>query len=216
MNVAFFDLDHTLLRVNSGKLWVEYQYREGQLSRTDLLKTFGYLLGYRLAIVDVERVARSAVERIAGVAEERLRQEVWTWYDAEVRAHMNPILLEKVAEHRAQQHRVVLLTASSPYVSERAVEQAGLDDFLCTRFAVDDGKFTGELEGPFCYGTGKVAWAQTWMAQHGGSLKDAWFYTDSYTDLPMLEAVAHPVVVNPDPRLRRWAARTGVPTILAP
>lgn len=215
MTVAFFDLDLTLISVNSGKLWVEHQYRQGQLSRSDLVRMMGYLVGYRFAILDIERVARTAVARIAGTPEQAMREEVYAWYDRDVRKHLITSMVAKVDEHRALGHELVLLTASSPYISERVCEDLGLDDFLCTRFETHAGHFTGNLDGPMCYGAGKVTWSQRWLNGRGARMDDAWFYTDSYTDLPMLKAVRHPVVVNPDPRLARWARSQNVPVIHA-
>ena len=93
-------------------------------------------------------------------------------------------------------------------------EELGLDDYICTRFEVDAGGcLTGELVRPLCYGAGKVTLAQRWADERGLSLDHAYFYTDSYTDLPMLQRVGRPVVVNPDPRLKRHARRHGIPTL---
>jgi HAD superfamily hydrolase (TIGR01490 family) len=210
MTVAFFDLDHTVLSVNSGSLWVKYQYRKGVLSRADLLKTFGYLLGYRFALVDVEKIVTVAVARIAGMPEDDMRLEVHEWYDREVRQHIDPMMTKAIKAHSDAGHKLVLLTASSPYISERVCEDLGFDDFLSTRFEVRDGAFTGRLQGPMCYGAAKVTYGQRWLNDNKKLLDAAWFYSDSYTDLPMLKAVGNPVAVNPDPRLERWARKHGV------
>ncbi len=210
MTVAFFDLDHTVLSVNSGSLWVKYQYQKGVLSRGDLVKTLGYLLGYRFALVDVEKIVNVAVARIDGMPEAEMRQDVHDWYDREVRQHVNPVMKQVIRDHSDAGHKLVLLTASSPYISERVCEELGLDDFLSTRFEVNEGKFTGRLLGPMCYGAAKVTYGQKWLTDHEKLLDNAWFYSDSFTDLPMLEAVGNPVAVNPDPRLERWARKHDV------
>lgn len=213
MSVAFFDLDHTVLNVNSGNLWVKYQYRQGHLSVTDLLRTMGYWVGYRFAVVDVEEIARMAASRIKGTPEEAMRADIHGWYEREIRAHIDPAVVSVAEDHRAKGHKLVLLTASSSYVSEKVCEDLGFDDYLCTRLGVIEGAFTGELEGPMCYGAGKVVYGTRWLARQGYHAEDAWFYTDSYTDLPMLLAVGHPVAVKPDLRLARWAKQHGVPIL---
>jgi HAD superfamily hydrolase (TIGR01490 family) len=109
----------------------------------------------------------------------------------------------------------VLLTASSPYISEQVAEELGMTDYICTRFEVDGGVFTGRLDGPLCYGEGKVVLASRWAEERGVSLASCSFYSDSYTDLPMLEAVGSPVAVNPDLRLARHAQRARWPVIVA-
>ena len=81
---------------------------------------------------------------------------------------------------------------------------------MCTRFEVHaDGNFAGRHVAPACYGRGKVHWAERFAAEHGVDLDGSWFYTDSYSDLPMLERVGVRKVINPDTRLLRHARRAG-------
>jgi phosphoserine phosphatase len=87
----------------------------------------------------------------------------------------------------------------------------GIEEVISTRFEIENGQFTGRLLGPACVGRGKVHWAEDLVARKQVDLSQSWFYTDSYTDMPMLERVGNRVVVNPDPRLRRIAKRRGWP-----
>jgi phosphoserine phosphatase len=75
----------------------------------------------------------------------------------------------------------------------------------------EDGRLTGRVTPPVCYGQGKVVWAERFAAEHDVDLDAGYFYTDSISDLPLLERVGHPVAVNPDPRLRRLADKRGWP-----
>ena len=104
---------------------------------------------------------------------------------------------------------LVLLTSSSMYESEAATEHFDLEHFLCTRYEVHDGVFTGDVVRPICYGKGKVIHAQYFAARHDLDLGQSFFYTDSFSDLPMLRRVGHPRVVNPDLRLRVAALAAG-------
>jgi phosphoserine phosphatase len=83
--------------------------------------------------------------------------------------------------------------------------------YVCTYLEAEDGRLTGRIVPPVCYGPGKVVWAERFAAEHRVDLSASYFYTDSITDLPLLEQVGHPVAVNPDPRLRRLARRQGWP-----
>ena len=103
----------------------------------------------------------------------------------------------------------MLITSASNYESELAYEQFGMDRFLSTRYEVVNGRFTGEPLRPICYGAGKVVLAEQLAATHGIDLDQSYFYTDSLTDLPLLERVGNPRVVNPDPRLRRLSHARG-------
>jgi phosphoserine phosphatase len=82
---------------------------------------------------------------------------------------------------------------------------------MCTRLEAQDGRLTGRVVPPVCVGTGKIVWAERFAAEHDVDLSASFFYTDSISDLPLLERVGHPVAVNPDPRLRRLAAARGWP-----
>lgn len=210
---AFFDLDETLIGVNSANLWVKYMWETGQLGAFDLMRSVGWMLRYKLALIDMENVVEKLTRRLEGIDEASMAEDVADWFHRDVKQHFIPEMLERVEEHRKEGHRVVLLTASSPYVSRQVVEHIRLDDYLCTRFEVEDGIFTGELQRPMCYGPGKLALARDWAARNHVTLDASFFYTDSYTDLPMLERVGHPVAVNPDPRLARHAAREGFETL---
>jgi HAD superfamily hydrolase (TIGR01490 family) len=211
--VAFFDLDGTLLTVNSGALWIQRERRLGRISALQFAKAGLWLLAYRLRPVDMTRLTELALETIIGEAEDTVRRWTREWYAAEVAHHVSAEARACVERHRIDNHRLILLTSSSRYESECACEQLGLDGYLCTRYEVVDGRFTGRVVRPVCYGEGKVALAAAWAAEQGCSLADAFFYTDSHSDLPGLEAVGRPRVVNPDLRLRLSAWRRGWPVL---
>lgn len=210
---AFFDLDETLIGVNSANLWVKYMWEQGQLGAIDLVRSMGWMLRYKLALIDMESVVEKLTQRLEGTEEAQMADDVRQWFEREVKQHFIPEMVERVDEHRAQGHHLVLLTASSPYVSRPVVEHLELHDYLCTRFEVEDGVFTGNLDGPMCYGAGKLELARDWASRYDIELESSYFYTDSYTDLPMFERVGHPVAVNADPRLARHAERQGYPTL---
>jgi putative phosphoserine phosphatase/1-acylglycerol-3-phosphate O-acyltransferase len=106
---------------------------------------------------------------------------------------------------------LAILSTSPTYVTRPIAEALGIEQVISTQFEVENGQFTGRLVGPACVGKGKVHWAEDLGAKMGLDLEKSWFYTDSYTDMPMLERVGNRVVVNPDPRLRRTAKRRGWP-----
>lgn len=209
MPIAFFDLDRTLLSVNSGSGWVRAEYTDGHISRWQLLRATLWLARYHLGLAEMEAVLQDAIAAYAGQPEADLRDRTHRFYEREVRHQIRPGALDALDRHRAAGDRLVLLTTSSNYLSERVGHQLALDDWLCSRFEVDpDGRLTGRPI-TLCYGPHKVALATAWAAAHGVALADCAFYSDSITDAPMLEAVGRPIVVQPDPRLRRLARARG-------
>jgi phosphoserine phosphatase len=106
---------------------------------------------------------------------------------------------------------VAIVTGTTPYAAGPVARELGIDHIVCTRLEVTAGLFTGKVHKPLAYGDGKVVLTEQLAAQLGFAIADAAFYTDSITDLPLLERVRQPVAVNPDPRLRRIAAKRGWP-----
>ena len=208
--VAFFDLDKTLISRNSATLWIRFELAAGRVTRWQALHALTYVVRYSLGSVDMEDAIRRSVASIAGQPEAELRERALRFYDALVRPLYRPGAAAAIAAHRAAGDRLVLLTSSSNYVSELVCRDLGLDDYLCNRFEVDaNGCYTGRPIEPLCFGSGKVELAARHAERSQLSLADAVFYTDSISDLPMLEAVGRPVAVHPDPRLRRAAKQRG-------
>lgn len=210
---AFFDLDGTLLTVNSGLLWMRREFRVGRIGVREVGRGLAYLLGYRFGVVDAARAFEEAGGSIRGLSEETLRGWTHEWYETSVRKHAARGSHAVVAQHREAGHLTVLLTTASMWEAERAIEHFGLDHALATRFESTDGVLTGRVVEPLCYGPGKVQLAEAFAREHGVDLDRSFFYTDSITDLPMLERVGEPRVVHPDPRLARVATRRGYVTL---
>lgn len=207
--VAFFDLDLTLLGCNSATLWIKREVRLGHLTRADALRGAWWIGLYQLGLGSLEAAIGRAIATLEGTAEQEMRHRVRAFWEEEIHETIRPRARDVLARHRDQGDRVVLLTGSSPYMSELALEVFGLHDALCTRFEVQEGLFTGRAVGTLCYGAGKLVYAQSYAETSGVSLADCTFYTDSFSDVPVLEAVGVPVAVHPDPRLGRHARRRG-------
>lgn len=206
---AFFDLDGTLLSVNSGALWIQRERRLGRLSLLQYLEAIAYLIAYRLDAIDMSWAMRRALLTIRGEREETVREWTRTWYREEIAQRVAPGAWSTVRWHRDAGHMLILLTTSSPYEAELAAEQLGMDAYLCSRYEVRDGVFTGEPLLPLCFGGGKVAHAERFAREHAIDLGQSYFYSDSASDLPMLWRVGNPRVVNPDGKLRARALEQG-------
>lgn len=209
MGIAFFDLDRTLLTVNAGKLWVRAELRAGKLSRWQAARAAAWIFGYHLGYSRIERVLAEGIATLAGEEEAALRARTRAFYDREVAPTFRRRARAVVEAHRARGDHLALLSSTSPYLAEPVVEALGLDHTLCNRFEVEGGRFTGRPVLPLCFGAGKLDHARALAESLGERLEDATFYTDSASDLPVLEAVGRPVAVHPDPRLARVAARRG-------
>ncbi len=218
--IAFFDVDKTILSVNSASLWMRRELRAGHLSWWHALRGAAWLALYALGLARMERVLADALRVVEGHRAADLEARTHDFYVAELRARIRPGVRAVVEAHRAAGDGLWLLTTSSSWLSQRLADDLGFDGYLCNTLEEHDGRLTGRAHAPLCFGDGKVAHAQALAAREGVSLAECVFYTDSYSDLPMLLAVGEPVVIDPDPRLRREAARRrwpvrdwGVPTL---
>jgi HAD superfamily hydrolase (TIGR01490 family) len=210
--IAFFDFDETLIAGNSGNLWIRRELRAGNIGAMQFLRAAVWMARYRLGWASMEDALRTAIGSLEGRSEQELRARTQAFYEEEVRGLYRSDARPVVERHRREGDAVVLLTASSLYLSELVAQDLGLDAVLCNRFEVDErGMHTGQPVGRLCFGAGKIGYAEACAAERQVTLADCTFYTDSYSDVPVLERMGHPVAVNPDARLRREAERRGWP-----
>lgn len=212
--IAFFDLDRTLISRNSATLWLRHEWEAGRIPAAQALRAATWVVRYGLGVADMHEPIRRAVAEIRGELEAEIRERTRRFYEGTVRSLYRPGGRAAVRRHQEAGDLVVLLTSASNYLSEPVVEELGLDGYVANRLRVDTGgRFTGEPEEPLCFGPGKVTLAERFAASVGGTVADSVFYSDSHSDLPMLEAAGRAVVVHPDPRLRRTARRRGWETV---
>jgi HAD superfamily hydrolase (TIGR01490 family) len=210
VGIAFFDLDRTLLAANSGTLWIRQELRLGHISRWQALRAASWLARYHLGFAGLEDAVLRAIASLAGSSMEDVRARTAAFYQAQVKALYRSGAREALDRHRRRGDRLVLLTSSSKYMAELVAKDLQLDGVLCNDLEVDaTGCHTGRVVSELCFGKGKLAHARTYASSHGVALSDCAFYTDSYSDLPVLEVVGRPVAVNPDRRLRKEASRRG-------
>lgn len=210
---AFFDIDGTLLSVNTAPLYARYMRRHGRARRRDLLRTAFYLAQYRLNLLDIDRAIERVSDVIAGQLEVEVAAFCEQWYAEVVRDYLVPGMQKVLEEHRSLGHRLALLSSSTNYLATPLARDLDVEHLLVTRLEVVDGRFTGRPIRPVCYGPGKVHWARAFAEEHHLDLEQSFFYTDSVTDIPVLEIVGHPFAVNPDRLLRRAARRRGWPVL---
>jgi HAD superfamily hydrolase (TIGR01490 family) len=211
--VALFDLDRTLLDCNSGRLWVAAEWREGRISTRDLAWAGYWLARYSLGLDDgLEQVFDTAVASLQGISEDELDSRVRLWFEREVRHRLRPGGLRALEHHRERGDRLVLATSGTLYAARAAQEAYQLDDIVCTRFEVRDGVFTGRVSD-LAVGAAKADRVREWATEEGVELSSCSFYTDSATDLALLEEVGQPRVVHPDRTLARTARQRGWPIL---
>jgi HAD superfamily hydrolase (TIGR01490 family) len=211
--LVFVDLDRCLLRDDSVGGFLTHLVRRGLLPPQTLIGGAWSYLVYRLNLGDPAALVRRGVRGLAGYREEALRDEASAFFYEHTRFRYRDSLLARIEAHRLAGAQVFLLTGGLPYLPQLVAGDLDLAGAITTRAEVHDGVYTGRILEPACVGTGKIVHAQRAAEATGLALSQAWFYTDSHSDWPMLRVVARPVAVNPDRKLRRSAERIGWPII---
>ena len=211
MTIALFDLDLTVLDINSAHLWIRAERQLGHISLGQLLQAAWLLTRYRFGASDLDDALLSAIKTLAGQREVEFNARIDSFYEHKVKSRVRPGAREAIAAHRSRGDLCYLMTSASSHLSERFAHDLSLDGALAQRFEVHEGCFTGRPDGGLCFGAGKLRRAQALLDELGLSLRDCAFYTDSASDIPLLEAVGSPQVVHPDQKLARVAAQRGWP-----
>jgi HAD superfamily hydrolase (TIGR01490 family) len=204
---ALFDMDRTLVRVDTATLYVRSQRKKGHATIRDVARVAWWMLTYTLGVIDAERVATLALESFKGKKETWLRETCEELFTEFILGHVADAGRRAVESHRAKGDFVAIVTGATPYVAIPLARELGIDHVVATHLEIEGGLFTGKVIAPMSYGPGKVELAERLAAEHSFSLDTATFYSDSITDLPLLERVGTPIVVNPDARLRRIAQK---------
>ncbi len=214
-SAAFFDLDKTILAKSSSFAFARPFYKGGLIGRSDVVRSAYAQFVYLASGADhqqMETMREYMSKLVTGWDVQTVRQIVSETLDEIV----DPVIYEEAAtligEHKAAGRDVIIISSSGTDVVEPIGDRLGADLAIGTQMAIEDGRYTGEMLF-YAYGEGKATAMRTLAEERGYDLDDCYAYSDSYTDLPMLESVGHPVAVNPDSELRAVAIERDWPII---
>jgi HAD superfamily hydrolase (TIGR01490 family) len=213
MNLALFDLDYTLLPIDSDYEWARFLIRQGVLDGDHYEReNERFFAQYKQGTLDIHEFLRFQLAPLA--AHPRTRLDAWhQQYMSEVISpRIAPQARELVERHRRQGDLIALVTATNAFVTAPIARAFGIDHLIATGIEEKDGEFTGRPHGTPSFREGKVERTEQWLqalGHHLGAFGQSWFYSDSMNDLPLLERVTHPVATNPDERLASTAQQRG-------
>ena len=225
--LALFDLDLTLIPFDSGMAWTQFLIGRGTLPAEAEARYLAYCHEYIAGTLDIHAMHRSNMQPLLSHPRATLAQ--WQQdFEAEMAPRIPKPALALVKRHQDNGDLCAIVTATTELISGPIARLFGIDQLVATRPATADGcegaPFTGEIDGEPCYRQHKVARVAEWLASRPEGSRRAvaefeasWFYSDAIGDLPLLNAVSHPVAVSPDERLRAHALKSGWPILdLAP
>ncbi len=206
--VVFFDLDKTLLAVNSSVPLILAAYKRKLLTTASLLHAVRLSLAYKLRLGNTVRITEAMVSWLKGIPEATVRELSEHIVQEKLIYEIRPAIIREIKDHKTRGARIVMLSASMSYTCEPIAQYLHFDDVICSAMEVVDGVFTGKPRGRICIGEEKEVRMRAYCEQTAFDLKEAWCYGDSYSDRFIMEICGNPVCVAPDKRLSRLA-KTG-------
>jgi HAD superfamily hydrolase (TIGR01490 family) len=214
-SAAFFDLDKTVIAKSSALAFGRPFYRDGLITRRDVIKAAYAQVMFRLSGADEAQMARMRdyvaelcrgwrVDQVTQIIHETLHELINPYVYAEAAA-----LIE---EHREAGRDIVVVSTSGEEMVRPIAELLSVNDVIATRMVVENGRYTGEV-AYYAAGPVKADAVRALAKERAYELAECYAYSDSISDVPMLECVGHPTVVNPDRSMRRAAIEHGWPVL---
>ena len=218
MSLALFDLDGTLLAIDSdhafGEFVVRLGWADGETFRRANDMFYAQYLAERL---DIAQYLRFATAAWRDRSPQELAEATRRFIDEVIRPQVHDSAVALLRRHAQAGDRIAIVTATNEFVTRPIATLLDVDTLIATRLQRDaTGRVTGEIEGVPSFREGKIARVEQWLAADGLCLRDferSTFYSDSTNDLALLEQVSHPVATNPSPALQRMAQARGWPIL---
>lgn len=218
MNLAIFDLDYTLLPVDSDYEWGQFLVRLGVVDPVSFAsRNDAFFAQYLAGTLDPVEYLHFAFGTLAGFPRAQLDEWHQQFMDEVITPAIHPVALALVEQHRSAGDLTVIISATNSFVTGPIARRFKVDHLISAEPELDSaGKITGKIRGTPTHGQGKVSHLHAWLAGRGTRLEEfgrSAFYSDSHNDLPLLSAVTDPVATNPNEKLKAHALAHGWPVL---
>ena len=213
-DLALFDLDHTLLPIDSDYEWGQFLVRQGVVDATEhQRRNDAFFAQYNAGTLDPVEYLEFALGTLASFDPAQLKDLQAQYMRDVVKPAIRPKALDLVRKHQDAGDLVAIITATNAFVTAPIAREFGVDHLIAARPELDErGHPTGKLAGTPTQGHGKVVHMHAWLDGLGrpfDSFTRSWFYSDSHNDIPLLSVVSHPIATNPSEKLSQHAATLG-------
>lgn len=214
MSLAIFDLDNTLIAGDSDHCWGEFLVERGVVDPVSFKEANDqFYRDYQTGGLDIEAYLTFALEPLTRFTMTELDELHRTFMREKIEPLRLPKAMALIDQHRRASDTLLIITATNSFITRPIATWLGVDNLLACDPEIIDGRYSGRTRNSPCFQHGKVTRLNEWLDNAGTSMTDSYFYSDSANDIPLLEAVSHPVAVDPCPRLRHHAQERGWPII---
>ena len=196
--IVFFDMDHTVISIDCDVSWKYFLVSEGLAPKSDCAKADDFLELYHKGESNVEKFVEFQLQEFIGCTEIEMQELAQRHFDTVVRTTVYPSAQLEIENLLTFDIPIVLLTGTNRIIAEPVARMLGVSDLLATELEILDDRFTGKIIEPYLMKEGKVQLADEYCSAKHIFLNEAVYYADSITDLPLLEKVGRPVVINPN------------------
>ncbi|MES2263851.1 MAG: HAD family hydrolase [Pseudomonadota bacterium] len=218
MNLALFDLDHTLLPIDSDYEWGQFLCRIGAVDAAEFARrNDAFFAQYQAGTLDAVEYLEFSLGTLASFPRDQLAAMQQRFMQEVILPAIRPSARALLQRHLDAGDLVAIVTATNAFVTAPIARALGVEHLIAALPETDaDGKLTGRLLGTPTQGAGKVTHTEAWLQKLGKKLADfetSHFYSDSHNDIPLMSVVTHPVATNPNAALTRHATAQGWPSI---
>lgn len=206
MKLALFDLDHTLLNIDSDHAWGEFLISKHLVDAArHRQKNDQFYQDYLAGTLDAVAYNEFVFEFLSQHDMNYLKQIHDEFMQEIIQPAMRPKGQAAIARHQQLGHHVVIITATNAFVTRPIANAFGVADLIASEPEILDNRYTGRLKGEPCFQVGKLHHLERWLAEQDSAVEESWGYSDSFNDRFLLEHVNHAIAVNPDTRLHAHA-----------
>jgi HAD superfamily hydrolase (TIGR01490 family) len=207
--LVFFDLDRTLTGAVSGNALAKRAWKNGLMSRSNLLHALILSAEYRLGIKDPVKAVYEMTGWVKGISEKEMETLCSEVFNDVILPSFYKEAGEEIKMHKGRNAKTVILSSSLTPICREAASYLGVDDIICSVLEISDGILTGRPVGKLCFGDEKLNRLKDYCEKNNTDPSDCWYYADALADLPVLQIVGAPVCVNPDKKLASIARGKG-------
>lgn len=208
-DIAFFDIDKTIIKINSSEALIKQAYRKGVMDTIGIIKAIYTGIQYKYNTKDSHKIIKKMGSWLAGFSEDKFNKISKEIISKDLIPNIRPNIITEINQLKEEGTEVVILSSAISSVCIPLGKHLNMDAVICTELEVEEGKYTGRPVGKFCFRDEKLVRLKEFCKKRNFSLKNAAYYADAIDDLPALEAVGFPVCVSPDKKLTKIALERG-------